>query len=424
MIKFLLKGLFRDSGRSRIPMLVVAVGVALTVFMNAYVTGVMSDTIETNARFSTGHVKVMTRAYAEEVNQSPNDLALLGVNDLIISLENKYPQLDWSPRIQFGGLLDVPDSKGETKTQGPFIGIALDLFSNNNKEITRLNLSSSLIRGNLPMKPGQILLSEEYAQKIEVNPGDYITLISSTMNGSMSMQNFSVSGTIRFGVGALDRATIIVDIQDVRKTLDMADATSEILGFFKQGYYVETQAKQISYEFNSGYANIQDEYAPLMLPLRELNNMGMYVDMSNSVSAIIMAVFIFAMALVLWNTGLLGGLRRYGEIGVRLAIGERKSHIYISMLIESLMIGIAGSFLGTLVGLFFAFLMQKYGLDLTGMMEGGSVMIPNTIRARITTSDFYIGFIPGVFSIILGTALSGIGIYKRKTAQLFKELEA
>ena len=35
----------------------------------------------------------------------------------------------------------------------------------------------------------------------------------------------------------------------------------------------------------------------------------------------------------------------------------------------------------------------------------------------------YVGFIPGLFSMLLGTALAGRGIFKRETARLFKELE-
>jgi putative ABC transport system permease protein len=58
------------------------------------------------------------------------------------------------------------------------------------------------------------------------------------------------------------------------------------------------------------------------------------------------------------------------------------------------------------------------------MMEGASMMFPSTIRTRITPIDYYIGFIPGLFSTVIGTMLAGIGIYKRKTSQLFKELEA
>jgi putative ABC transport system permease protein len=57
------------------------------------------------------------------------------------------------------------------------------------------------------------------------------------------------------------------------------------------------------------------------------------------------------------------------------------------------------------------------------MMKGSAVMFPEKIRARITPADFYLGFFPGVISTLIGTMLAGIGIYKRQTAKLFRELE-
>jgi putative ABC transport system permease protein len=176
-------------------------------------------------------------------------------------------------------------------------------------------------------------------------------------------------------------------------------------------------------QFNALYTNSDDEYAPEMVSLRDQDNMALYVDMSKSMSLIVTLIFMVAMSLVLWNAGLLGGLRRYGEIGLRLAIGEEKRHVYFTMIAEAVMIGIAGSVLGTLFGLFFAWLIQHYGIDISSMMQGASVMLPSRIRAHITPPDFYIGFIPGVISTVIGTALAGIGIYKRKTARLFKELD-
>jgi putative ABC transport system permease protein len=58
------------------------------------------------------------------------------------------------------------------------------------------------------------------------------------------------------------------------------------------------------------------------------------------------------------------------------------------------------------------------------MMKNATLMMPAVFHTRITTTAFFIGFIPGLLSTVVGTMLSGIGIYKRKTAQLFKELEA
>jgi putative ABC transport system permease protein len=57
------------------------------------------------------------------------------------------------------------------------------------------------------------------------------------------------------------------------------------------------------------------------------------------------------------------------------------------------------------------------------MLKNSTMMLPSVLRAKVTPDLFYIGFIPGLFAMVLGTMLSGIGIYKRQTATLFKELE-
>ncbi|MFW6289422.1 MAG: ABC transporter permease [Mariniphaga sp.] len=424
MIKFLIKGLLRDKSRSRLPVMVVAIGVMLTVFMHAYITGFMGDTIEMNARFSHGHVKVMTRAYSENMSQLPLDLALMNVEELLDALQQQYPAYNWVPRIQFGGLVDAPDEKGETRAQGPAAGFAMDFLSQGSREAKRLNIENALVRGQMIQHPGEALPSDEFASKMKVEPGDEVTLIGSTMNGSMTMYNFIVAGTVSFGTEALDRGSILVDIEDARLALDMYDAAGEVVGFLKTGFYDHEKTLQTTRDFNQAWSAQDDDYAPVMKTLSQQGSMGQYVELSNVWGVYITLVFVLAMALVLWNAGLLGGLCRFGEFGVRLAMGEEKNHVYRTLIYESVIIGIAGTFAGTAAGLFFAFLVQKHGIDISGMMEGASMMMPSTIRTRITPVDYYIGFIPGLFSTVIGTMLAGIGIYKRKTSQLFKQLEA
>ncbi len=424
MIRFLIKGLLRDKSRSRLPIIVVAIGVMLTVFMHAYINGIMGDTIEMNARFSNGHMKVTTRAYAEEMDQVPNDLAILEAGQLVTQLKEQFPGVSWASRIKFGGLLDAPDEQGETKAQGPAMGIGIDLLNPGSEEPARLNLEKSLVRGQMPHQPGEILISDRFASKLGVEIGDPVTLLGSTMEGGMSMYNFTIAGTLSFGVDAMDRGTIIADLVDVGLALQMEGAAGEILGFLPDGFYHHEEAVKMADLFNAAYAESQDEYAPLMLALGQQENMAFYVEMTEVWSYYISLIFIIAMSLVLWNAGLLGGLRRYGEVGIRLAMGEEKRHVYATMIWESVFIGLAGSVVGTGLGLFCAWLLQKYGLDISGMMEGSSVMMPSVIRARITPPDFWLGFIPGLLSTVIGTMLSGIGIFKRQTARLFKELEA
>ncbi len=119
MIEFLLKGLIRDKSRSSLPVIVVTIGVMLTVLMHAYIKGFMGDTVELNARFSNGHVKVTTYDYAENPGQNANDLALTGSEALLLDLRTRFPGTEWAQRIQFGGLADVPDSNGKQRPRGP-----------------------------------------------------------------------------------------------------------------------------------------------------------------------------------------------------------------------------------------------------------------------------------------------------------------
>jgi len=424
MIKFLFKGLIRDRHRSQFPVVIVALGVMLTVVFHAWLLGVIGDSIDFSARFSTGHVKVMTTAYAENADQLPNDLAILEADKLRDTLSGEFPGMVWKERIYFGGLIDVPDSTGETKEQGNTYGIGIDLLSQGSDEAARLNLFQSVRRGRLPEKAGEILLSESFSRKLDVDPGDKISLITTTMYGEYSVYNFLIAGTVEFGTNSLDRGTIIADLSDVRRALNMENAAGEIVGYFRNERYNDKRAGEVAAAFNARHHRGGDEFSPVMKSLRQQNNMGAMVDLTSRLFTIMIAVFLTVMSIVLWNAGLLGGLRRYGEFGMRLAIGEEKGHVYRTLIYESVFTGITGSIAGTALGLLLALYLQTHGIDFGGMMRNASIMMPSVFKARITGQTWIIGFFPGVFSTVIGTMLSGIGIYKRKTAQLFKELEA
>jgi putative ABC transport system permease protein len=205
--------------------------------------------------------------------------------------------------------------------------------------------------------------------------------------------------------------------------LGMYDATAEILGFFPSGYYESELAEEITNTYNLSKESDPDRFAPVMVTLKEENSMGQILDLADAMGFFMVFLFIVAMSIVLWNAGLIGGLRRYGEFGLRLAIGEAKSHVYKTQIMESVLVGLIGSVVGTIFGLLLSYWMQEHGINVESFMKTSSMMMPNVFKSRITPTAFWIGFIPGLFSSVLGTMLSGIGIYKRSTAKLFKELE-
>ena len=427
MIDFLFKGLIRDRSRSFFPLLIITAIVAIIIFFSGFLNGIYNSLFFNTALVNSGHVKVVTHAYNLEHQLLPNDLALLEIDDLVNDLEQSYPDYLWSPRITFAGLLDVPDKNGETLSQSPVIALGIDFLSKNSKQFDVWDIKNKIVDGRMVNSSNEVLLSEKLSNRLNISSGDIVTYIGATMYGGFATYNYLVVGIYDLNLGPIDKDMMIVDLGGAQNALDMNNAASEILGYKKDLYFNDKETISIRDKHNEQYSDISDIYRPVMLALRDSNQMGTIVDFSNVIMFIIMGLFLIVVTLVLWNMGIMSGLRRYGEIGMRLAIGESKGHVFKSMVVESIIIGFLGSFFGTFIGLSITLYLEKTGLDYSKAIDSlnsSNFAMPNVFYPQVTSELFYIGFIPGILATVLGTMLAGRAIYKREMAQLFKEMEA
>ena len=427
MINFLFRGLIRDRSRSFFPLIIITSIVAIIIFFSGFLNGIYNSLFFNTALVNSGHIKIVTHAYNLEYQLLPNDLALLDSDKLINDLDEKYQDYIWTRRITFAGLLDVPDSNGETLMQSPVFALGIDFLSNNSKQLKVWNLDDKITKGKIFSNENEILLSERLAERLNVNPGNIVTFIGSTMEGAFSTYNFLVSGIFNLNLGPIDKDMMIVDIKGAEIALDMENASSEILGYEKDLFFDDKETVLMRNEYNTQFSDTTDVYRPFMLALRDSNQMSTIVDFSNVIMFIIMALFLIVVTLVLWNMGIMNGLRRYGEIGMRLAIGETKGHVFRSMIVESSIIGFLGSLFGTMIGISVTSYLEKVGLDYSKAIDSlnsSNFAMPNVFYPQVTSELFYIGFIPGILATVFGTMLAGRAIYSREMAQLFKELEA
>ncbi len=422
MLEFIFKGIIRDRSRSLLPIILIATGVFVTSLYYSFIRGYERIAIQSSARYDTGHVKVITRAYAEELDQKPYDLGILGAEKLVSELKMKYPQMNWYERILFGGLVDVPDEEGETVEQGESAVMAVDL-SKDSDELKLLNLKEALRNGKLPSSSDDIVLSTGLFKKLGIMLGSELTIITATMYGGMAVGNYRVTGVAEFGIPVLDRGMILMDISDARQLLDMDDGAGEVLGIFKDNEYHWKEAMEIVAQFNAEYSDPEDEFSATMLPLHKQGEMESMLSWMQSAIFIIIGFFVFIMGLVLWNLGLINGIRRYGEMGLRLAIGEQSLHIYNSLIQEAVLIGFLGYLIGTSGGVLLGYYLQSHPFDMSHYLTNATVMMSPDISAQVNWMSYVIGFIPGFLATVMGAAFAGLAIFRRNTASLFKELE-
>ena len=363
MIKFLIKGLLRDRSRSLFPVLVITLTVAMVVFAIGFMRGTMNGLFLDTAVILTGHEKITTRAYNEESQLMPNDLALLDADQLTHDLNQEYLDFFWTPRITFAGLLDVPDENGETKSQGPVIALGIDFFSDGSRQVEIWELERHLVSGKLPENTDDVLISSKLADQLSITVGESVTFIGSTMDNAFTTYNFNVSGTFNLRKGQTDKQMMLVDLSGARRALDMDNGASAILGFTHSLYYDDEAAVTLRTNFNNTKSDSMDIFSPFMLALRDGNQMGTMVDVSGAMLAIMGGIFLMVVMVVLWNMGLMNGLRRYGEVGLRLAMGESKGQVYRSMISEAVIIGLSGTVIGTGIGLALTYYVQENGIE-------------------------------------------------------------
>jgi len=394
--------------------------------------GVITGLLESTASLDTGHLRFVNKPFYDEEHLNPLDRALAAQKETGRWLrENSDPEIVWSPRIRWGAIMDVPDAKGETRSQTPIMGMGLDLLHPHSPERARLKLGESLTAGRLPASPGEILVGYQLAEILRIHPGDKVTLIGQTFDGGLATDNFTVAGFVRFGVFAMDKKMALVDLADAQTLFYMDDMVTDWLGFFPRRVSFE-QYDEAKKAIESRLPSLEsappaawaDDDQPLILSILDQRAMGAIVDKFLVVRAIIVGIFVFLMVLVLWNAGILNVIHRYGEMGLRMAMGEPPRQLIYTLVFEALVIGIMGSLAGAGVGGGFTWYMQEVGINMGDNFAQTGLMLSDVVRARLSLEGFIRGIIPGLTSSVIGTFIASLTIFNRSEANLFRELEA
>lgn len=431
MIRWIFQGILRDKTRSLFPFLVVTVGVALMITLLGYMEGIFMGVIDITANLDTGHLRFTNKPFYDEEHLNPLDRALAGGKETLTWLKkNSSPEIQWMPRIRWAAIMDVPNERGETRSQTPVAGMAIDLLSSESQELRRLKLAKSLVDGKLPSRSGEMLIGYLLAETLRLKPGDSVTLIGQSFDGGMATGNYIVTGFVRFGVFSMDKKMALMDLADAQHTFYMEDMVTDWLGFVPA---------HISY---GDYDKLKDDLAvrledfrkhppsawakddvPLLLSIMDQRGIGDVKRKFVAIREVIVWIFLLLMTLVLWNAGLLNGIHRYGEMGLRLALGETHKEVLFFLLVEALIIGILGSLAGSLIGGGLVYYLQEVGVNMGDAFANVGVIVSDVVRGRLNLMGFIYAIVPGLVAGVVGALVAGLAIFKRSEADLFRELE-
>ena len=151
---------------------------------------------------------------------------------------------------------------------------------------------------------------------------------------------------------------VLIDLSDSQKSFYMEDQITDWLGFmpvqFSLKEYEEIK-KNMTQPLSQWVGKPPISWAkddrPILLTIRDQQNIGSMTDKFNIIKGFVVGIFTFLMILVLWNAGILNGIHRYGEMGLRLAFGISFLSSFVVALAAARLPARLGSFAGGLAAL-------------------------------------------------------------------------
>ena len=106
-----------------------------------------------------------------------------------------------------------------------------------------------------------------------------------------------------------------------------------------------------------------------MLPWQEvLPDVASYIKMDKGSNFVFQGILIFLILFTIFNTILMSVLERKREFAMLLALGTQPGSLRLQILAESVFMGLIGCCLGMLLGGLAAYLVNRYGIDMSSFM--------------------------------------------------------
>jgi putative ABC transport system permease protein len=385
LIKLALRNIFRNRRRSAITLAVIVFGAVGLILFGGYKAVTFRGLRESTIRGRLGHLQVFGAGH-EKGSQKPLEHALENVAVIRAAIENDPRVESTAAQITLMGLISNGD-KSET-----FVATAVEPAKDRNMRGQRL-VEGTLLPDH---EPDAVLLGKGLAASMNAKPGDYLTLMSPTVTGSLNAMDVRVAGIIQTGVKELDERAVKMPIAGAQGLLQTTKV-ERLLVFLRETETTAAVRKDLEQLF------VQRKWGLEMKSWSELASFYhqvvlLYNGIFGFLGLILFGVVIFSVA----NTIVMSILERTREIGTLMAIGTTRGRIWRMFFLEGLMTGLLGGLLGLAAGALLATIINHGNVMLPpppGYTVGYRLQI--LLQPPVLTAAFLIAVVTSTLSSIL-----------------------
>jgi putative ABC transport system permease protein len=337
VLKLAFRNIFRQRTRSLLTLAAIMFGVTGLILSGGFVEDVFFQLREATIHSHLGHIQMYKAGYSSFGRRDPFNYLIEEPEQLARQLSTVNGVVDVMPRLYLSGLLSTGKADMPVVSEG---GVA-------DKE-ARLGKFVTVIEGRELGSEDDygIMLGQGVATKLNIAPGDDVTLLVNTPEWGLNSLEFAVVGVFQTISKDYDDHAVRIDMDAAHEligveaahalvlSLDDTEATDQVAGLLKEEYPTGEYELRTWHELADFYQKTVDMYGRQFRVLQLIVLVMVLLSVANSVN---MAVH-----------------ERIGEFGTLMALGDHRGHIFRLVVTENTILGIIGGLAGVLAGVLLA----------------------------------------------------------------------
>lgn len=319
------RNLWRHGRRTWLLVMVVAYATIATILFWGVQDGFTQSVQIGNARFLSAPALITTPQYFED----PDPEQGLPSLDFLAELQTQPGVYAAAPRLEFPSLIRSAYTADAVRARGvdPLL------------EAKVSNIPTAIVQGRMLEKPGEVVLGQQLAERLDVRLGERVVLDTSALAGPQAL-GLRVVGLVRSGIAPVDRGTVLVHIQDARVLTGLQTATG------------------VALDVSRGQeARIAEALRPVLPPNLQvydltqlLGGLASAIGTKQSSTFFIGMIFSLFAALAVTSTVLVSVLERTREFGMMGAIGMNPHRLAQMITLETVFATSLGWGVGLILG--------------------------------------------------------------------------
>ncbi len=383
--RFANRSLSRNLRRTFLSLVGVGIGCALALIITAWIKGEQGMFLRTMAETGTGHLRVAPAGWNETRDI---DLRLPGWEQVLALVQEDAGIRAAAPRARAEAILAFG-----TRVAGvEMLGVEPRL------ELPLNRLVQGVTQGRYlqPGDRGVTVVGKGICERLEVELDDELLVSAAGLNGSIQSAMLTIVGVVETGSREIDATICHVVLSDLESITGFPGAGEITMTVHDLDHIEDIAARLGPRVRDSGDMLTWKEIMPSL-------QAGVQTDMT--FGRIIIGIIIFIVLLGVASAQLTAVLERRREFAVLAALGMRGSQIIKLLIMEAVVLGMAGAVLGLAIGMPVVYYLATEGFDMSALYQEGKVTVSGILVDPVLYADMGWWLVTYAFGLALAATI-------------------